>query len=148
MSDSPSNDIRLEFYHPEENSGKGIPLFHASVPAGFPSPAEDYQDKKLDLNEYLIKHPSATFFVRVSGNSMTGAGIYDGDLLIVDRSLPASDNKIVICVVNGEFTVKRLRKQGAKIFLQPENAAFKTTEIIAGMDFVVWGVVIYCIHKT
>jgi DNA polymerase V len=124
------------------------PLFLSQVPAGFPSPAEDYQDKKLDLNGLLVKRPSSTFFVRVSGPSMTGAGIFDGDLLVVDRSLPATDNKIVIAVVNGEFTVKRLRKRGERIFLVPENPAFKETEIITGMEFTVWGVVMYCIHKT
>lgn len=136
-----------EIYSVAETEKHALPLFISPVAAGFPSPAEDYQDRKLDLNDLLIKRPSSTFFVRVSGPSMTGAGIFDGDLLVVDRSVTATDNKIVIAVVNGEFTVKRIRKKGERIFLQPENASFKAMEILPGMDFTVWGVVMYCIHK-
>jgi DNA polymerase V len=140
-------NLRLEFFSPDEFKALEIPVSSDAVPAGFPSPAEDYLDKKLDLNEHLIKRPSSTFFIRVSGTSMTGAGIHDGDLLIVDRSVPAEDNKVVIGVVNGEFTVKRISKKGQKIFLQPENPQFKAIEIMPGMDFSIWGVVIYVIHK-
>jgi DNA polymerase V len=148
MKDFPGDkNLKLEIFTPDEFSRQEIPVSADAVPAGFPSPAEDYLDKKLDLNEYLIKRPSSTFFIRVSGNSMTGAGIHDGDLLIVDRSVTAEDNKVVIGVVNGEFTVKRIRKKGQKIFLQPENPQFKELEIIPGMDFSIWGVVIYTIHK-
>ena len=143
----PEESLRLEFLQPGEFSKSEIPLFADAVPAGFPSPAEDYLDKKLDLNEHLIKRPSSTFFIRVSGSSMTGAGIHDGDLLIVDRSVQAEDNKVVIGVVNGDFTVKRIRKKGQKIFLQPENPQFREMEIMPGMDFSIWGVVMYVIHK-
>lgn len=136
-----------EIYSVAEAEKLELPFFISPVAAGFPSPAEDYQDRKLDLNDLLIKRPSSTFFVRVSGPSMTGAGIFDGDLLVVDRSVTATDNKIVIAVVNGEFTVKRIRKKGERVFLQPENTSFKEMEILPGMDFVVWGVVVYCIHK-
>jgi DNA polymerase V len=147
MNPEKNNPDKLEFYAVSEHETTGIPLFVSSVPAGFPSPAEDYQEHKLDLNNLLIKRPSSTFFVRVSGDSMTGAGIFDGDLLVVDRSLPAADRKIVIAVVNGEFTVKRLRRRGEGMVLQPENPAFRETVIAPGMDFSVWGVVMYCIHK-
>lgn len=139
--------MKLEFLSPGDLSKLEIPLFADAVPAGFPSPAEDYIDKRLDLNEHLIKRPSSTFFIRVSGSSMTGAGIQDGDLLIVDRSVQAEDNKVVIGVVNGDFTVKRIRKKGQKIFLQPENPKFREMEITPGMDFSIWGVVVYVIHK-
>lgn len=146
--DSPEETpLKLEIFSVGEGEQFARPVFLSSVQAGFPSPAEDYQDKKLDLNELLIKRPSSTFFVRVSGESMRGAGIFDGDLLIVDRSLPASDNKIVIGVVSGEFTVKRIRKTGDKLFLLPENPAFKPIEITAEMEFSIWGVVLYTIHK-
>ena len=143
----PSEELYLEFFQPDELSKSERPLFADAVSAGFPSPAEDYIEKKLDLNQHLIKRPSSTFFVRVSGNSMTGAGILDGDLLIVDRSVSAEDNKVVIGVVNGNFTVKRIRKKDGKIFLQPENPKFKEMEITTDMDFSIWGVVIYVIHK-
>lgn len=144
---SEETPLHLEFFSASTGEKIERPLFLSPVQAGFPSPAEDYQDKKLDLNELLIKRPSSTFFVRVSGDSMKGAGIFDGDLLIVDRSLPVADNKIVIGVVNGEFTVKRIRKTNEKLFLQPENPAFRPIEILPGMDFTVWGLVLYCVHK-
>lgn len=139
--------LKLEIFKSSADVRMEIPLPSDSVSAGFPSPAEDYLDKKMDLNEYLIKRPSSTFFIRVNGQSMIGAGIQDGDLLIVDRAASAEDNKIVIGVVNGDFTVKRIRKKGKQIFLQPENPAFKEMEITTGMDFSIWGVVIYVIHK-
>ncbi len=149
MPDSTSSDSssHLEFFHPDGVTKLERPLFADAVSAGFPSPAEDYIDKKLDLNQYLIKRPSSTFFIRVSGQSMVGIGIHDGDLLIVDRSATVEDNKIVIGVVDGDFTVKRIRKKGQKVFLQPENPSYKEIEIAPGMDFSIWGVVMYVVHK-
>lgn len=123
------------------------PLFMIPVSAGFPSPAEDYIENQLDLNRHLIKHPAATFFVRVKGDSMIDAGIHSGDILIVDRSLEAADKKIVIAVINGEMTVKRIRLKEDRIFLLPENPAFAATEILPEMDFHVWGVVTNVIHS-
>ncbi len=124
-----------------------LPLFLANVQAGFPSPAEDYLDKTLDLNELLISHPAATFFVRVAGDSMQGAGIFSGDTLVVDRSLEPADNRIVVAIVNGEFTVKRLKLREGRISLVPENPAYPILELREGTDFQVWGVVTYVIHK-
>lgn len=124
-----------------------LPLFEVPVKAGFPSPADDYLEQNLDLNEHLIAHPAATFFVRVDGDSMTGAGIYKEDILIVDRSLEPTNGKIVIAVINGEFTVKRIRITPGKVFLDPENPNYKTMEINPNSDFRVWGVVTFCIHK-
>lgn len=124
-----------------------LPLFAVPVHAGFPSPAEDYLEQSLDLNEALIQHPAATFFVRVDGDSMKGAGIRRGDLLIVDRALEPTNGKIVIAVVNSEFTVKRIRMIQDKIFLEPENPDYKPLEIDKEADFKVWGVVTYVIHK-
>lgn len=124
-----------------------LPLVLCKVPAGFPSPAEDYIDQKLDLNEYLIKHPAATFFVRVEGESMVDAGIHNGDILIVDRSLEPGDNKIAVVILNGEFTVKRIKKKKEKIYLLPENSDFKPIEITPEMNFEVWGIVTFVIHK-
>ena len=106
---------------PDETSSVSCPFFTYAVEAGFPSPAEDYVEESLDLNKHLIKHPAATFFVKVSGDSMINAGIYPDDILIVDRSLEAVDKKIVIAVIDGELTVKRLRYRGNLLFLEPET---------------------------
>jgi len=116
------------------------------VAAGFPSPAEDYLEGKLDLNKYLIKHPAATFFVRVTGDSMLAAGIHPGDILIVDRSIEPADKKVVIAVIEGELTVKRIRRLKDKILLMPENENYKPLSIDDGMNFEIWGVVTSVIH--
>lgn len=121
-------------------------LFEAVVPAGFPSPAADYEEGTLDLNKYLIKHPAATFFVRVAGDSMIGAGIHCGDLLIVDRSLEPKDKSVVIAAINGELTVKRIRMRKKKIILEPENENYSAQQITEDTEFEVWGVVTSVIH--
>jgi len=123
------------------------PLFLSRVPAGFPSPAEDYVEGSLDLNEHLIAHREATFFVRVQGHSMTGAGIRDGDLLVVDRALEAADGDIVVAVVDGELTVKRLARRGGRVRLLPEHPGFEPIEFKDGQELVVWGVVTSVIHR-
>lgn len=135
------------FQMAEEAPPLPLPILLANVQAGFPSSAEEGLDKTLDLNELLITHPAATFFVRVAGDSMQNAGIASGDVLIVDRSLEASDNAIVIAVVNTEFTVKRLLRREGRIYLSPENPAYPILEITPESDFQVWGVVTYVIHK-
>lgn len=122
-------------------------LFDARVPAGFPSPAADYEEDKLDLNEHLIKHPAATFFVRAIGDSMIGAGIHCGDLLIVDRSLEPRDRSVVIAAVNGELTVKRIRIRNKKITLVPENDSYSVQQVGENVEFEVWGVVTSVIHE-
>ncbi len=127
--------------------GLSFPLFESLVPAGFPSIAEDYVDRALNLNELLIQHPAATFFVRVSGDSMVNAGIMTNDILIVDRALTATNNKIVIARIDGEITVKRLRKEGSTILLCAENPAYEPIVITPSMDFEVWGVVTCVIHR-
>lgn len=125
-----------------------IPLVSASVEAGFPSPAEDFIEKGLDLNEELIRNPNSTFCVRVKGESMKDAGIHSGDVLIVDKSLEAQDRQIVVAQINGDFTVKRLRKTGGKVFLEPANTAFPPIEVTDDGDYpMVWGVVTFIIHK-
>ena len=125
-----------------------IPLFMSRVQAGFPSPADDYIEQGLDLNDFLIKRPTATFFMKVAGDSMKDAGINNDDILIVDRSLTAIHNCIVVAVVNSEYTVKRLQKIKDKIYLMPENKKYPVIEIKEGMDFEIWGVVTYVIHST
>ena len=133
-------------YMPDLSTKYRQSLFEAVVPAGFPSPAADYEEDKLDLNKYLIKHPAATFFVRVTGYSMMGAGIYSGDLLVVDRSLEPRDKSVVIAVIDGELTVKRIRIGKKKITLEPENENYSVQQITEDTDFQVWGVVTNVIH--
>ncbi|MED5579691.1 MAG: translesion error-prone DNA polymerase V autoproteolytic subunit [Nitrospinota bacterium] len=124
-----------------------IPLYDSSVSAGFPSPADDHLEKNLDLNEYLIKNPVSTFFVRVEGESMLGSGINSNDILIVDRSLEASNGKIIIAVISGELTVKRLRFSKNQIWLDADNENFHSIKVTEEMNFHIWGVVTNVIHK-
>lgn len=124
-----------------------LPLFESAVSAGFPNIAEDYVDRTLNLNELLIKHPAATFFVRVKGISMINAGINTNDILIVDRALSPTHNKIVIARIDGELTVKRLKMDKDSIVLEAENDDFKPIVITPAMDFEVWGVVTCVIHQ-
>lgn len=132
---------------PDRSTRWARPLFLASVSAGFPSPAEDYIEGRLDLNRHLIKHPAATFFVRVAGDSMIGAGIHPGDILVVDRALEPQHSNVVIAVIDGELTVKRISQRGGKIFLVPDNQAYEPLEILEEMEFEVWGVVTSVIHN-
>ena len=123
-----------------------IPLFVERVPAGFPSPAAAHIESQLDLNTYLIRHPAATFFVRVVGDSMIGAGIHAEDILIVDRSLEPTDKKVVIAIVNGELMVKRLRKLKGQLLLVPENDTYQPILVEDGTELEIWGVVTTVIH--
>jgi len=139
--------MKLEIYRDLPVKEGLYPLFCARISAGFPSPADDYIENALDLNEHLIKHPAATFFVRVTGNSMIGAGINSGDILIVDRSVTAVNGSIIVAVLNGEFTVKRFVRRGSALLLLPENPAYEPIEITSGSEFEVWGVVMHVIHS-
>ncbi len=124
-----------------------LPFFSHRVAAGFPSPADDHLERRLDLNEFLVKRPTSTFFVRVEGTSMINAGIQPDDVLVVDRAEDASDGRIVVAAVDGELTVKRLHKKGARLYLMPENPEYKPIEITGETEFVIWGVVTSVIHK-
>jgi DNA polymerase V len=123
------------------------PLYQQPVTAGFPSPAEDHIDTKLDLNRHYVRNPAATFYVRVDGDSMTGAGIHSGDLLIVDRSIEPVPGKVVIAVINGEHTVKRLRRDGNRILLMAENPNYAPIEVSELEELHIWGVVTEVIHS-
>ena len=132
---------------PLYNAPLRLPLFSSSVAAGFASPADDHLEAELDLNEYLIAHPSETFFVRAKGDSMQQAGIFDKDLLIVDRSLTPKDNDIVIAAVAGQLTVKRLVVKRGEPWLYPANPNYKPIPIKEGSELHVWGVVVHAIHR-
>jgi DNA polymerase V len=139
--------MSLEFYRFKPQSGLLIPTFQEAVPSGFPSPAEDHIHRRLCLNEYLIDHPASTFFATVQGESMADAGIWDDDLLIIDRSIIPRPGHIVVAVVNGEFTVKRLEKTptGQKI-LRAENDGFPAIPLRRTLDYYLWGVVAHSVR--
>ena len=124
-----------------------IPLLTAIVDAGFPSPADDHLERSIDLNEELIRHNAATYCVRVQGESMRDAGVHSGDVLVVDRAVTPSNKQIVIAMIDGEFTVKRFRKYGEKLFLEAANPDFASIQIGENQELVIWGVVTYIIHK-
>lgn len=132
-----------------EITGKRIylPVANSTVPAGFPSPAAGYEETDLDINDILVSNPKATFYVRVKGNSMVDANIKDGDILVVDRSVEASHGKIIIAVVDNEFTVKILYNRGGVTKLVPANSEFPEILLKEGQELNVWGVVVYTIHK-
>lgn len=118
-----------------------LPYVTTGISAGFPSPAEDFLDLSIDLNKEFIKHPSTTFYGRVKGDSMQDAGINDGDLLIIDKSLPCVDGKIAVCYIDGEFTVKRIKKDKDCIWLIAENKKYPPIKVTDANDFLVWGIV-------
>lgn len=132
-------------YTPDASTRHKLNLYLSTVVAGFPSPAEEYVECRLDISEYLVKHPAATFYVRVSGDSMRGAGIHSGDLLVVDRSLTPKPGRVVIAIVAGQFTVKRLKRVAGRMCLAPENDAF--APIPLDEEVALWGVVTHVIHQ-
>ena len=137
----------LDIYAVEESNLADIPMFTDSVQAGFPSPAEDYMDLDLNLQDHLIQNPSTTFCVRAVGESMKDAGIQSGDIMLVDKSLTPKNRSIVLAVIDGEFTVKRVNVNEKELYLVPENENSSPIRITQEMDFQVWGVVTYIIHK-
>ena len=133
-------------YKSDNSISLSVGLHLTSIEAGFPSPADDHLDVALDLNEYLIKHPSSTFYIYVKGDSMINNGIYNGDIIIVDRSLTPKTKDIVVAVIDGEFTVKKMYKKNNTICLNPGNKNYKSIDIDSDMDFQIWGVVTHSIH--
>lgn len=143
-----SSSSALFLFHPSLTPPRlPLPLFAYPVRAGFPSPAEDYVSEHLDLNEHLIANKEATFYLRAKGNSMIGAGIQDGDLLVVDRSVMPTHRSVVIAVLDGEFTCKRLYRRAGRIRLIAENPDFPPIDLNDGQQLQVWGVVTSVIHR-
>ena len=134
----------------EVKTGSGevlLPLADGGIKAGFASPAQDYLDNGIDLNRELVKNPASTFYGKVSGSSMIGAGIEDEDILVIDKSLQARDGDIAVCFVDGEFTLKRVKIDGDVIWLVPENPNYKPIKVTKENDFAIWGVVTYSIKN-
>ena len=132
---------------PVDEERQGLPFYLSPVEAGFPSPADDYLDNRLDLHRHLVQHETATFFLRAHGQSMINAGIHDGDLLIVDRAIEASHNRVVIAALDGELVVKRLVRRNGRVLLVPDNPDYPEFDITNREHVHIWGVVTYAIHK-
>ena len=138
---------KLTFLKPKEDGHLAQWLIEQGISAGFPSPADDFKEIRISLDEELVKNIDATFYARVSGDSMIGAGLDDGDLLVIDRSLNPENGKIAVCFIDGDFTVKRIRKEGKKFYLLPENKKYKPIEVREENELIIWGVVEYVIKK-
>lgn len=131
----------------ENAKSLSIPFFNSVISAGFPSPASDYVELELDFNSLLVAHPSSTFCVRVMGDSMKDANIQSGDILIVDRSLHAKSDTLIVAILNGDFLVKRLIIEGNKYLLVPENSMYKTIHVNQNDEFEIWGIITFIIHQ-
>lgn len=135
----------LEIFSAATESVLELPVISEGISAGFPSPAIDFIDLTIDMNKHLVKHPATTFYGRVKGQSMKDAGIFDGDLLVIDKSLQPTDNKIAVCYIDGEFTIKRIQIQKDCVWLIPENEAYQPIKVTADNDFIIWGMVTHVI---
>lgn len=137
----------IDIFTPDTQTQLDLPLIDSGISAGFPSPALDFVDLSIDLNRHLIKHPAATFFGRVKGDSLINAGISDGDLLVIDRSLEPTNGKIAVCYIDGEFTAKRIEVENNTLRLKAENSKYKPIEVTSDNEFLIWGVVTYVIKS-
>ena len=145
MKERPND--RFTFHPPDTSTHREVPVAGGAVEAGFPSPADDFLDAPLDLNREFVQNPASTFFVRVSGESMAGDGIGDGDLLIVDKSLPPHDGCIAVCYVDGEFTVKRVKLERGCAWLMPSNPKYRPIRVDADNELLVWGIVLHVVKS-
>ena len=138
---------KLDFLKPKKENSLGQWLVGQGISAGFPSPADDFKEVRISLDRELIKNQESTFYARVVGDSMENANLSNGDLIVIDRSLNAENNKIAVCFLDGEFTVKRIMKENNKIYLKPENKNYKKIEIKDNNQLIIWGIVTYVIKK-
>lgn len=145
MAKDSVRQISIEIYKPDLSHSLPLPFADMGVQAGFPSPAQDYLTESIDLNRELIRHPAATFYARVDGDSMIGDGIESGDILVIDRSLEPADGDLAVCCVDGDFTLKRIRLEHDRVWLIPSNEAFDPILVTPDNRFEVWGVVTYTI---
>ncbi len=138
---------KLIFFKPDNQNQKHLLLANEAISAGFPSPAEDFKELKISIDQEVVKNESATFFARVDGESMQGAGLDDGDLLVIDRSEEPENGKIAVCFIDGEFTVKRLKVKDNCIYLMPENSKYKPLKVTSENQLIIWGIVTYVVKK-
>ena len=139
--------MTIDFFLPDTSSHLELPFADGGIQAGFPSPAQDYLTESIDLNRVLVRHPSATFYGRVRGESMKDEGICEGDILVIDRSLEPHDGDLTVCCLDGEFTLKRIRLEPGAIWLVPSNEAFDPILVTPDRQFEVWGVVTHTIKS-
>jgi len=137
----------FEFYAPDYTTALDIPYVDVGISAGFPSPADDFIELTIDLNKHLIKHKDSTFFAKVKGHSMKDAGIFDGDLLVIDKSLSPQDGKIAICKIDGEFTVQRIKIEKDIVWLVAENEDYKPIKVTEENELMIWGIVVHSIKS-
>ena len=138
---------KLVFLKPKKGNSIGQWLVEQGISAGFPSPADDFKEIRISLDKELVKNQESTFYARVSGDSMLGAGIDDGDLLVIDKSLSPENGKIAVCFIDGDFTVKRIVKEKGRLYLKAENKKYKSIELSGESELIVWGIVEYVIKK-
>ena len=138
---------KLTFLKPKKGDSIGQWLIEQGISAGFPSPADDFKETRISLDQELVKNKESTFYARVSGDSMIEAGLEDGDLIVIDRSLSPENNKVAVCYIDGEFTVKRIIKNNSKLYLKPENKSYKIIEINQSSELIIWGLVTFVIKK-
>ena len=141
------NTTTLEFYTADLTTELEIPFMDTGISAGFPSPADDFLELSIDLNKHLIKHKDSTFFAKVKGHSMKNVGIFDGDLLVIDKSLAPQDGKIAICQIDGEFTVKRIKIEKEIVWLIAENEDYEPIKVTPENELMIWGIVIHSIKS-
>ena len=141
------SEENLIFFQPKQDQSHSMPLAHTRVSAGFPSPADDFKELRISIDQEVVKNEEATFYARVAGQSMQGAGLDDGDLLVIDRSKEPEDNAIAVCFIDGEFTVKRLKVEAACIYLMPENPNYSPIKVTEDNQLIIWGVVTYVVKK-
>ena len=137
----------ISFFKPNLDESNSIPLTNNNISAGFPSPADDFKEIRISLDKEIIKNEEATFYARVDGESMLGAGLNDGDLIVIDRSEEPKNGSIAVCFLDGEFTVKRLKLKNREIYLMPENSKYSPIKIGEGNELSIWGVVTYVVKK-
>ncbi len=138
---------KLTFFHPDQNQQKSLHLAQEKISAGFPSPADDFKELRISIDQEVVRNEEATFYARVSGESMQGAGLDDGDLLVIDRSMEPKNGKIAVCYIDGEFTVKRLKVVEDGVFLIPENPKYQPIKVTEENELIIWGIVTYVVKK-
>ena len=138
---------KLSFFLPDAENNLEMPYISSGIKAGFPSPAADFDGSRISIDQVVVKNPTATFYAKANGNSMIGAGIDDGDILVIDKSIEPQDGKIAVCFIDGEFTVKRIKIQENSLLLLPENKLFEPIEVTQENDFIIWGIVTYVVKK-
>ena len=138
---------KITFFLPDFENPNELPYISSGIKAGFPSPAADFDESKISLDNVLVKNREATFYAKASGTSMIGAGIDDGDILVIDRSIEPQNNKVVVCYIDGEFTIKRIKVEKDCVYLMPENAAFQPIKVTDQNQLIIWGMVTYVIKS-